>query len=95
MQDLALPALQITTLGWFRSRRTILRPRLHRVLVSHDGGWYHAGEPGGGVFRPYEMLFTDFLPALTAAGFTDEEIHQLTDVNPAEAFAVRVRARLP
>lgn len=68
---------------------------LHRVLVSHDAGWYHVGEPGGGTFRPYETLFTDLLPALTAAGFTHEEIHQLTDVNPAEAFAVRVRARLP
>jgi phosphotriesterase-related protein len=68
---------------------------LHRVLVSHDAGWYHVGEPGGGAFRPYETLFTDFLPALEAAGFTDDEIRQLTAVNPAQAFAVRVRARKP
>lgn len=68
---------------------------LQRVLVSHDAGWYHVGEPGGGTFRPYEALFTDFLPALEAAGFTDDEIHQLTVVNPAEAYAVRVRARVP
>ncbi len=68
---------------------------LHRVLVSHDAGWYHVGEPGGGTFRPYDTLFTDFLPALEAAGFTAEEIHQLIAVNPAEAFTVRVRARLP
>jgi phosphotriesterase-related protein len=68
---------------------------LHRVLVSHDAGWYHVGEPGGGAFRPYETLFTDFLPALEAAGFTDDEIRQLTAVNPAQAFAVRVRARRP
>jgi phosphotriesterase-related protein len=64
---------------------------LHRVLVSHDAGWYHVGEPGGGTFRSYDTLFQDFLPALEAAGFTDEDIHQLTVVNPAEAFAVRVR----
>jgi len=66
---------------------------LNRVLVSHDAGWYHVGEPGGGTFRPYDTMFTDFLPALEAAGFTGEEIHQLIAVNPAEAFAVRVRAR--
>jgi phosphotriesterase-related protein len=66
---------------------------LHRVLVSHDAGWYHIGEPGGGEFRPYDTLFTDFLPALQAAGFTDEEIHQLTVVNPALAFTVRVRSK--
>jgi len=68
---------------------------LDRVLVSHDAGWYHVGEPGGGVFRPYETLFTEFLPALKAAGFTDDEIHQLTAVNPAQAYAVRIRARRP
>ncbi len=65
---------------------------LHRVLVSHDAGWYHVGEPGGGTFRRFDTLFTALLPALRAAGFTDEEIHQLSVVNPAEAFAVRVRA---
>jgi len=66
---------------------------LHRVLVSHDAGWYHVGEPGGGTFRPYDTLFTDFLPALEAAGFTDDEIRQLTVVNPALAFTVRVRSK--
>ncbi len=64
---------------------------LHRVLVSHDAGWYHVGEPGGGAFRPYDTLFSDFLPALKAAGFTDEEVQQLIAVNPAGAFTVRVR----
>ncbi len=39
--------------------------------------------------------FTEFLPALEAAGFTGEEIHQLIAVNPAEAFTIRVRAREP
>jgi phosphotriesterase-related protein len=68
---------------------------LRRVLVSHDAGWYHVGAPGGGAFRPYETLFTDFLPALRAQGFTDDEIHQLIVVNPAQALTVRVRARRP
>jgi phosphotriesterase-related protein len=66
---------------------------LGRVLVSHDAGWYHVGEPGGGTFRPYDTLFTEFLPALEGVGFTDDELRQLTTVNPAEALTVRVRSR--
>ena len=66
---------------------------LHRTLVSHDAGWYHVGELMGGTFRPYDTLFTAFLPALTSAGFTDGDIHQILVTNPAAAFAVRVRAR--
>ena len=64
---------------------------LHRVLFSHDAGWYAVGEPGGGKFRPYDTLFTMFLPRLREAGFRDEEVRQLTVDNPASAFAVRVR----
>jgi len=64
---------------------------LHRTLVSHDAGWYHVGEPGGGTFRPYSTLFDDFLPALRRTGFTDAEIQRLVVTNPAEAFSVRVR----
>lgn len=66
---------------------------LDRVLVSHDAGWYHVGEPGGGTFRPYDTLVAELVPALEAAGFTEEEIRQLIAVNPAQALAVRVRAR--
>lgn len=35
-----------------------------RLLISHDAGWYHVGEPGGGTYRPYDAIFTHFLPAL-------------------------------
>lgn len=59
---------------------------LHRVLVSQDAGWYRVGEPGGGQFRPYDTLFTAFVPALRAAGFGDGEIRQLLVVNPALAL---------
>jgi phosphotriesterase-related protein len=61
---------------------------LDRVLVSQDAGWYWVGEPAGGNFRPYDTLFTVFLPALRAAGLTDEQVRQLTVDNPARAFAV-------
>ena len=64
---------------------------LGRVLLSHDAGWYSVGEAGGGDFRGYSTLFEDFLPALRAAGLTEDEITQLVVRNPAEAFAIRVR----
>ncbi len=64
---------------------------LHRVLVSHDAGWYHVGEPGGGSFREYTTLFTRMLPALRKAGFSESDIQQVTAENPQSAFAVRVR----
>ena len=60
---------------------------LDRVLVSHDAGWYRVGEPGGGQFRPYDTLFTSFVPALKAAGLTDTDVRQLLVVNPARALA--------
>ena len=66
---------------------------LGRVLLSHDAGWYHVGEPEGGKFRPFDTLFTDLLPALKKAGFTDAEVKQLTVDSPREAFVIRVRAR--
>jgi phosphotriesterase-related protein len=64
---------------------------LHRVLVSQDAGWYSVGEPDGGKFRPYDTVFTEFIPALKARGFSQGEIDQIFVKNPATAFAVRVR----
>ncbi len=62
---------------------------LDRVLVSHDAGWYHVGEPNGGEFRPFDTLFTAFVPALRDAGFTDADIHQLLVENPRRALTPR------
>ncbi|MFO0891770.1 MAG: hypothetical protein U0790_21850 [Isosphaeraceae bacterium] len=64
---------------------------LGRVLLSHDAGWYHVGEPGGGEFRPFDPLFTHLIPALRARGFTAREVEQLTVDNPREAFTIRIR----
>jgi predicted metal-dependent phosphotriesterase family hydrolase len=63
------------------------RGLLDRVLVSHDAGWYRVGEPGGGQFRPYDSLFTVFVPALRAAGFQDDEIQRLLVINPRLALS--------
>jgi len=62
---------------------------LGHVLVSHDAGWYRVGEPGGGEFRPYDTLFTEFVPALKASGFGEGEIHTLLVDNPRRALGRR------
>ena len=64
---------------------------LNRVLVSHDAGWYSVGEPRGGSFRPFETLFTQFLPALKEAGFSEADIQQILVKNPRDALAIRIR----
>lgn len=64
---------------------------LHRVLLSHDAGWYEIGKPRGGVFRPFTAVFEYLIPALEKAAFTTDEINQLFKTNPARALAVQVR----
>lgn len=67
------------------------RSLLGRTLVSHDAGWYHVGEPGGGTFRACDTLFTAFIPRLRETGFSESEIRQLTEQNPHDAFAIQIR----
>ena len=61
---------------------------LGRVLLSHDAGWYHVGEPGGGEFRPYTtLLHSAWIPALAGRGLTEDEIRQmLVGGNPRRAL---------
>ncbi len=61
--------------------------QLDRVLVSHDAGWYHVGEPDGGSFRPFDTLFTTFVPALNAAGVPDADVRRLLVDNPRRVLA--------
>jgi len=61
---------------------------LDRVLLSQDSGWYHVGEPGGGDFRPYDFLFVEFLPLLTQAGVSANEIDTLMIGNPRTVLTV-------
>jgi phosphotriesterase-related protein len=67
---------------------------LGHVLVSQDAGWYRVGEPGGGRFRPYDTLFTLFIPALRSAGFAETEIQQLLIANPRSAIQTSRSVRL-
>lgn len=65
---------------------------LRHALISQDAGWYEVGKPDGGVFRPFDKIFTAFVPALRAAGLAQAEIDTLLIHNPARAFAIGVRA---
>ena len=66
---------------------------LHRLLISHDAGWYDPDKPGGGDFRPYNTVFKMLVPQLLDNGFTDQEIDLIFKANPVEAFAVRKRLK--
>lgn len=59
---------------------------LHRVLLSHDAGYYRPGEPDGGDFRGYTEIFKVLIPQLKEKGFSEEDIKQLLIKNPAEAL---------
>ncbi|HOK26629.1 MAG TPA: hypothetical protein P5320_06620 [Bacteroidales bacterium] len=64
---------------------------LNRVLISHDAGWYDPAKENGGDFRGFTTMFEKLIPELKNNGFTDKEIKQVFEVNPARAFAVRIR----
>jgi phosphotriesterase-related protein len=58
-----------------------------KLLLSHDRGWYDPALPGGGIPKPYTYLSEQFLPKLRASGVDERTIHQLTHINPFQAFA--------
>lgn len=64
---------------------------LHRLLISHDAGWYDVIDPAAVSFRGYTALFDALKPALMNAGFTEKEWERVTVRNPAEAYAIRIR----
>jgi phosphotriesterase-related protein len=64
---------------------------INKVLVSHDAGWYDPAKENGGEFRGYNTLFEKLVPAMKSAGISDLEIKQILEINPAEAFTIRVR----
>ncbi|MFT3701592.1 MAG: hypothetical protein QM802_04445 [Agriterribacter sp.] len=64
---------------------------LHKVLISHDAGWYNVGEPNGGNYRSYNTVFTHLIPALLKQDFSEADITQIFVTNPANAFTVKSR----
>jgi len=64
---------------------------LHRVLISHDSGWYDPAKPDGGTFNGYTDIFDSLIPVLIEKGMSQEEVDQILTINPQIAFTVRVR----
>ena len=64
---------------------------LHRVLVSHDAGWYEPDKPDGGKIRGYTTLFKNLIPTLKKNGFTEQDVTQVLQQNPSKAFAIDIR----
>jgi phosphotriesterase-related protein len=71
------------SVGWHRQcvQSMAANGLLDRTLISQDSGWYHVGEPGGGEYRGYTFIYTDFLPSLETAW-----VRVLMVENPARAF---------
>lgn len=64
---------------------------LHRVLLSHDAGWYDPEKTDGAGYQPHTLLFGQLLLALKKAGISDADLHQMLVSNPGRAFAVKKR----
>lgn len=78
-------------ISWYVQRIQSMKSAglLHRVLISHDAGWYSPGETDGGDFRGFTALFNLLIPALEESGFTRNELDQLLVKNPMEAYSIR------
>ena len=78
---------------WFIVLLTKLKKEnlLHKILISHDAGWYNPGQVNGGNFRSYTDLFEHLIPALMKNGFNQEDIDLLLIENPQKAYAVKIR----
>jgi phosphotriesterase-related protein len=68
-------------------RRALDAGFVGQVMLSMDRGWYSPGQPGGGTPKPFTYLSETFLPRLRAAGLSEEQLRQLTVLNPFRAFA--------
>lgn len=65
---------------------------LKHVLVSHDAGWFDPAKPDAEI-RKFDTVFLKLVPGLKEKGFSEREISQLISVNPAAAFAIRIRKK--
>jgi phosphotriesterase-related protein len=72
-----------------RSLMNLLDAGHHRILLSHDSGWYRVGEPDGGAINGYAYLFDHFIPLMRSNGIEDSTIHSICAVNPGQAFSIR------
>lgn len=64
---------------------------LHKVLFSHDAGWYKPGQPNGGNFKEYTAIENHLIPALLEKGISQYDIHRIFVKNPRDAFKIEKR----
>lgn len=64
---------------------------LHKILISHDAGWYDPAKLNGGNFRGFTDIVDYLIPALMKNGFSQEDIDLLLIKNPQKAYGVKVR----
>ena len=57
-----------------------------QIMLSHDRGWYDAGNPNYEP-KPFTYISETFIPKMRDAGFDEETIVQLTHINPFNAYA--------
>jgi len=57
-----------------------------QIMLSHDRGWYDAGNPDYEP-KPFTYISETFIPKLREAGFDEDMIVQLTHINPFNAYA--------
>lgn len=60
----------------------------NQLLLSHDAGWYHVGEPAGGHIQPMTPLLGEFVPRLRAAGVTQSLVDKLLVQNPRRVLTL-------
>ncbi len=66
---------------------------LDHILLSHDAGWYHVGEPNGGNYQDYNTIADKLIPAMKENGFNEKDIHQIFFSNPSKSFTVKIRKK--
>jgi len=81
------------SIDWYCNRIVELKRNglLHKVLISHDSGWYDPSKPEGGVFNGFTVIFDSLVPALKTHGLTEREVYQILVTNPREAFKIKIR----
>jgi predicted metal-dependent phosphotriesterase family hydrolase len=58
---------------------------LDKVLLSHDGNGFR----NGGDMKKFEAIFQNLIPEMVKNGFTKEDITQIMERNPKEAFRIK------
>jgi phosphotriesterase-related protein len=81
------------SIEWYSDRIIELKNNglLHKVLISHDSGWYDPALPEGGTFDGFTDIFDSLIPDLKSKGLNGADIEQIMVKNPADAYKIKIR----